>query len=64
MRHRWVAVLAFLILALVIAFVFKNEMEKMNGGTPSASIASEEGFSQKVENAIGDFGKTVADILS
>ncbi len=64
MKHMWVAVLGFLIVALVIAFVFKNEMEKVNGGASTVKTASEGGFSQQVEEAVGNFGNAIIDFLN
>ncbi len=56
MKHRWIAVLFFLFIALGIAFLFTKEMEKVNGGPAGSSVQQAQDVVNTLNQKTGGLG--------
>ncbi len=56
MKHRWVAVLFFLFIALGIAYLFTKEMEKVNGGSAGAYVQPVQSVVSTLDQTAGGLG--------
>lgn len=56
MKHRWIAVLFILFVALGIAFLFTKQMEKVNGGSAGAAVPQAQSVVNTLNQKTGGLG--------